>query len=143
MRGMRFLVRSQDRSADLQSGEYTFSSAEASQRRSMSGPSGPNILPSSALRGLSTEDREVARQRRRNLQESRRQSKVHVRRTQLPSTSDARSTEAQNVGCSIDFFAASSTSSSYDVGSNLGTASYGRTNSVSSTHGPYMGGISA
>lgn len=37
----------------------------------------------------------------------------------------------------------SSTSSSYDVGSNLGSAPYGRTNSVSSTHGPYMGSISA
>lgn len=142
MRGMRLLVRPQDRSAELQSGEYTFSSAEASQRRSMSGPSGPNILPSSALRGLSTENREVARQWR-NSQESRRQSKVHLRRTRLPSTSDARSNKAQNVGCSIDFFAASSTSSSYDVGSNLGSAPYGRTNSVSSSHGPYMGGISA
>lgn len=140
---MRLPVRSQDRSAELQSGEYTFSSAEASQRRSMSGPSGPYILPSSALRGLSTENREVARQWRRNSQESRRQSKVHLRRTLLPSTSDARSDKAQYVGCSVDFFAASSTSSSYDVGSNLGSAPYGRTNSVSSSHGPYMGGISA
>lgn len=69
MRGMYLFVHSQDRSAELQSGEYAFSSAETSQRRSMFGPSGPNILPSSTLRGLGTEDREVARQRRRNLQD--------------------------------------------------------------------------
>lgn len=68
MRGMRLLVRSQDRSAEFLPGEYTFSSStEASQRRSMCGPSDPNIMPSSALRGFSTEDREVARQRRRYL----------------------------------------------------------------------------
>ena len=103
----------------------------------------PIILSSLALRGLSTEDREVARQRRRSFQESRRQSKVLVRRTRLPSISDARSSKIQNVSGSIDFLTASSTSSSYDVGSSLGSAPYGRTNSVSSTHGPYMGGISA
>ena len=119
--------------------DYAYPSAENQARRSTSGPSGPSLLPSSALSGLSTEEREVARQRRRALQESRRQSKNHVRRTRLPSASDSRSSKVQEIGHSIDSFTASSNASSYD----MGNAPYGRTNSVSSTQGPYMGGISS
>lgn len=125
---------------DIRVADYPYSSTENPQRRSMSGPSGSRVVPSSALSGLSTQEREVARQRRRVLQESRRESKVRVRRTRLPSTLDSRSSEVREVGYSIDSFTASSNASSaYDIGNTP----YARTGSVSSSQGPYMGGISS
>ena len=102
----------------------------------MSGPSGPSILPSSAYEGFRIEEPEIARQRRRNLHEARRQSKLHARRTVLPSTSGIRSSEAGSVSSSIDSLVAHSTSS-YDSHSAY------RTPSTSSTHGTYVPGISA
>ena len=43
---------------------------------------------------------------------------------------------------STNSYAASSTASSYDVSNSLGGATYGRTGSISSAHGSYMGAIS-
>ncbi len=109
------------------------------QRRSMSGPTGSLTLPSSAFSGLSTQEHVIARQRRRGLQEPRRQAKVRSRRAILPSTSDAGSSRAHTVSHSTDFLAAPSSTSSYDVNTSSGSHPYGgRTSSASSTRGQYV-----
>ncbi|KAF6228150.1 hypothetical protein HO133_007880 [Letharia lupina] len=116
---------------------YTNPSTEASLSRSMSGPSGPSILPSSAYGGFRGLEREVARQRQRKLHESRRQSKLLLRRTMLPSTPYARPGEADTESGSIDYLLAHS-GSSYDSHS-----AYGRTPSTSSAQGSYLTGVSS
>ena len=103
----------------------------------MSGPSGPSILSSSAYGGFRDVEREVARQRQRKLNESRRQSKLLRRRTMLPSTLYARPGEADTESGSIDYFLAHS-GSSYDSHS-----AYGRTPSTSSAQGSYLTGVSS
>ena len=105
----------------------------------MSGPSGPSILPSSAYGGFRGLEREVARQRQRQrkLHESRRQSKLLLRRTMLPSTPYARPGEADTESGSIDYLLAHS-GSSYDSHS-----AYGRTPSTSSAQGSYLTGVSS
>lgn len=93
----------------------------------MSGPSGPSILPSSAYDGFRDVEREVARQRRRNVHDSRRQSKLLLRRTVLPSTSYSRSSEVDHMSGSIDYLAAQS-------GASYGSQPYpGRTPSTTSS----------
>ncbi|CAD6573761.1 MAG: hypothetical protein ASARMPREDX12_006231 [Alectoria sarmentosa] len=116
---------------------YTNPSTEASLSRSMSGPSGPSILPSSAYGGFRDVEREVARQRQRKLHESRRQSKLLSRRTMLPSTPYARPSEADTESGSIDYLLAHS-GSSFDSHS-----AYGRTPSTSSAQGSYLAGVSS
>ncbi|KAL8779033.1 MAG: hypothetical protein Q9213_007131 [Squamulea squamosa] len=118
--------------------DYAYAGGDAPSRRSMSYPSGPHILPSSVLDAFSTEDREVARQRRRRLSESRRLAKARVRRTRLPTISEPMVGVEENMGPSIDYFAAPSTSSSYDLG---GSSGYARTSSTSSA--PYLSGVSS
>ncbi|KAI4231725.1 MAG: hypothetical protein L6R40_007646 [Gallowayella cf. fulva] len=103
----------------------------------MSYPSGPHVLPSSVLDAFSAEDREVARQRRRRLSESRRLAKARVRRTRLPTISEPMLGVGEDMGPSIDFLAAPSTSSSYELG---GSSGYARTSSTSSA--PYLSGVS-
>lgn len=98
--------------------------------------SGPHVLPSSVLDSFSTEDRQVARQRRRRLQESRHQAKARVRRTRLPTILEPETNMGIHVGGSIDFLAAPSTSSSYDIG---GSSGYPRTTSAPSA--PYMSAV--
>ncbi|KAL6714513.1 hypothetical protein ACLMJK_007938 [Lecanora helva] len=114
--------------------DYT---TEASLSRSMSGPPGPSILPSSAYGGFRDAEREVARQRRRNVYESRRQSKLLMRRTMLPSTPGIRPSEVEILSGPIDSSVAQS-SASYDSHS-----AYGRTPSTSSGHGGYHSTLSA
>ena len=116
---------------------YTNPSTEASLSRSMSGPSGPSILPSSAYGGFRDVEREVARQRQRKLHESRRQSKLLLRRTMLPSTPYARPGEADTESGSIDYLLAHS-GSSYDSHNP-----YVRTPSTSSAQGSYLTGVSS
>ena len=115
---------------------YTNPSTEASLSRSMSGPSGPSILPSSAYDGFRDVGREVARQRQRKLHESRRQSKLLLRRTMLPSNLYARPDEAYTESGSIDYLLAHSGSSYNSHGA------YGRTPSTSSGQGSYLTGVS-
>lgn len=103
----------------------------------MSGPPGPSILPSSAYGGFRDAEREVARQRRRNIHESRRQSKLLLRRTMLPSPAGIRPSEVDYLSGSIDSFVAHSGSSSYDSHSAY------RTPSTSSGHGSYNTTLSA
>lgn len=63
-----------------------------------------------------------------------------VKRTWMPSNSGARPVEMW--GASIDSITAS-TASSYELSPNLGSVPYGRTSSVSSSHGGhYIGSIS-
>ena len=104
----------------------------------MSGPVGPLTLPSSAFSGLSTQEHVIARQRRRGLQEPRRQAKVRLRRAILPSTSDAGSSGAQIGGHSTDFLAASPSVPSYDIGTSSGPISYVDRASTVSGRGHYM-----
>lgn len=103
----------------------------------MSGPFGPSILSSSAYGGFRDVGREVARQRQRKLHESRRQSKLLLRRTMLPSNPYARPGEADTESGSIDYLIAHS-GSSYDSHS-----AYGRTPSTSSAQGSYLTGVSS
>ncbi|KAL8904095.1 MAG: hypothetical protein Q9207_003486 [Kuettlingeria erythrocarpa] len=103
---------------------------------SMSSPSGLHALPSSVLDAFSTEDREVARQRRRGVHESRRLAKARMRRARLPTIVEPDTSMGLNLDRSIDFLAAPSTSSSYDIG---GSSGYPRT--TSATSAPYMGGV--
>ena len=103
----------------------------------MSGSSGPSILPSSAYGGFRDVGREVARQRQRKLHESRRQSKLLLRRTMLPGNLYARPGEAISESGSIDYLLAHS-GSSYDSHS-----AYGRTPSTSSAQGSYLTGVSS
>ena len=103
----------------------------------MSGLSGPSILPSSAYGGFRDVEREVARQRQRKLHESRRQSKLLLRRTMLPSTPYARPGEVDTESGSIDNLLAHS-GSSYDSHS-----AYARTPSTSSAQGSYLTGVSS
>ncbi|KAL8920658.1 MAG: hypothetical protein Q9208_006140 [Pyrenodesmia sp. 3 TL-2023] len=116
--------------------DYSYAGGDASSRRSMSYPSGPHALPSSVLDTFSVEDREVARQRRRGVHESRRLAKARVRRTRLPTIVEPDTSMGMNLDRSIDFLAAPSTSSSYDIG---GSSGYPRT--ASATSAPYMGGV--
>ena len=116
---------------------YTNPSTEASLSRSMSGPSGPSILPSSAYGGIRDVGRDVARQRQRKLHESRRQSKLLLRRTMLPSNLYARPSEAYTESGSIDYLLAHSGSSYNSHGA------YGRTPSTSSGQGSYLTGVSS
>ena len=51
----------------------------------------------------SVEEREIARQRRRNSQENRRESKLRVRRTRLPGILDAGLATSQVTSGSVDF----------------------------------------
>ena len=102
----------------------------------MSGPSGPSILPSSAYGEFRDAEREVARQRQRKLHESRRQSKLLLRRTMLPSTY-ARPGEVDTESGSIDDLLAHS-GSSYDS-----HGAYARTPSTSSAQGSYLTGVSS
>ena len=103
----------------------------------MSGPSGPSILPSSAYGGFRDVEREVARQRQRKLHESRRQSKLLLRRTMLPSNLYARPGGVDTESGSIDYLLAHSGSSYNSHGA------YGRTPSTSSAQGSYLTGVSA
>lgn len=116
---------------------YAYAGGDASSRRSMSSPIGPHILPSSVWDAFGMEDRDIARQRRRRLSESRRLAKARMRRTKLPTIvePDMRSI-GESMGLSIDFLAAPSTSSSYDIG---GSSGYPRTSSTSSA--PYLSGV--
>ncbi|KAL8942177.1 MAG: hypothetical protein Q9211_001507 [Gyalolechia sp. 1 TL-2023] len=80
---------------------------------------------------------EVARQRRRRLQGSRRLAKARMRRRRPPTIVEPEaSMRGLHVSRAIDFFAAPSTSSSYDIG---GSGGYPRTATTSSS--PYLGGI--
>ena len=100
---------------DLLTGSaYGYTGADLSPQRSMSGSSGPNILPSSTTDRAGPQEREIARQRRRDLHESRRSNKLRVRRA-LPSISMAGSSTAPDMSHSIDFVVAPPTSSSYDM----------------------------
>ena len=103
----------------------------------MSGPPGPNILPSSAYGGFRNAEREVARQRRRNIHESRRQAKLHMRRAVLPSTPGIRPSEVDYLSGSINSFVAHSGSSYESAGP------YARTPSTSSGHGGYGTALAA
>ena len=103
----------------------------------MSGPSGPSILPSSAYGGFRDVEGEVARRRQRKLHESRRQSKLLLRRTMLPGTPFARPGEVDTESGSIDYLLAHS-GSSYDSHS-----AYARTPSTSSAQGSYLTGVSS
>ncbi|KAL9603805.1 MAG: hypothetical protein Q9219_000914 [cf. Caloplaca sp. 3 TL-2023] len=97
----------------------------------------PKTDMGSVLDAFSMEDREVARQRRRRLQESRRLAKARVRRSRLPTIAEPEtSMGGLDVGHSIDFLAAPSTSSSYDIG---GSSGYPRTASTSSA--PYLSSV--
>ncbi|KAI4194193.1 MAG: hypothetical protein LQ346_003731 [Caloplaca aetnensis] len=91
---------------------------------------------SSVLDAFSTEDREVARQRRRGVHESRRLAKARMRRARLPTIVEPDTSMTLNLDRSIDFLAAPSTASSYDIG---GSSGYPRT--TSATSAPYMGGV--
>ncbi|KAL8763317.1 MAG: hypothetical protein Q9184_000873 [Pyrenodesmia sp. 2 TL-2023] len=102
----------------------------------MSYSSGPHVLPSSVLDAFRVGDREVARQRRRGVHESRRLAKARVRRTRLPTIVEPDTSMGIDLDPSIDFLAAPSTSSSYDIG---GSSGYPRT--TSATSAPYMGGV--
>ncbi len=105
----------------------------------MSSVTGLLTLPSSTLSGLSTQERVIARQRRRGLQEPRREAKVRLRRAILPSTSDAGSSRAHTGSHSTDFLAAPSSASSYDVNASSGPLPYGgRASSATSTRGQYV-----
>lgn len=110
-------------SGRLNESGYPNPSTEASMSRSMFGPPGPNILPSSTFGEFRDVEREGARQRRRNNRQSRRENKMRLRRTMLPSIPDAVETQADVVSDSIDCFAAHSHS---PYGSH---SSYGRTSS--------------
>ncbi|KAL9635208.1 MAG: hypothetical protein Q9164_003612 [Protoblastenia rupestris] len=108
---------------------------------SMSGPPPGPMLPSSILPSSTHGDfrdagREVARQRRRNVEHSRRQEKMRMRRTAalLPSIQDPGSSQALEVSGYIDSLAAHS-NSSYPHGSR---SEY---SSTSSMHEPYSGTI--
>lgn len=99
---------------------YTYTGANPSPQRSMSGsfgPSGPNTLPSSTAGRAGPQEREIVRQRRRDLHESRRSNKLRVRRA-LPNVSEAGSSTAPDMSHSIDFVVAPPTSSSYDIPGN-------------------------
>ncbi|KAI4184449.1 MAG: hypothetical protein LQ348_004549 [Seirophora lacunosa] len=109
--------------------DYAYAGGDPASRRSMSYPSGPHVLPSTVWDAFSTEDREVARQRRRGLQESRRLAKARVRRSRLPTIVEPDTSMGMHVSHSIDFLAAPSTSSSYEIG---GSGGYPRTTSTSS-----------
>ncbi|KAI4248748.1 MAG: hypothetical protein LQ352_005825 [Teloschistes flavicans] len=103
----------------------------------MSSPIGPHILPSSVWDAFGMEDRDIARQRRRRLSESRRLGKVRMRRTKLPTIVEPEmSSIGESMGLSIDFLAAPATSSSYDIS---GSSGYPRTSSTSSA--PYLSGV--
>lgn len=104
----------------------------------MSGSSGPNLLASSASGGLSVAEREIARQRRRHLQESRRQVKARSRRERLPSIPSAWSSSEQNVGLTIDFPVAPSVLGSMP----RENTSYPRRPMTSSVQGDYAGSVS-
>ena len=93
---------------------YGYTGTDPSPQRSMSGSSGPNILPSSTTGRAAPREREIVRQRRRDLHESRRSNKLRVRRA-LPSISMAGSSAAPDMSHSIDFVVAPPTSSSYDM----------------------------
>ncbi len=80
----------------------------------MFGSSGPTILPSSTTGRAGPQEREVVRQRRRDLHESRRSNKLRVRRA-LPSISEPESSMAPDMSHSIDFVVAPPTSSSYEM----------------------------
>ncbi|KAL8638295.1 MAG: hypothetical protein Q9228_004545 [Teloschistes exilis] len=117
--------------------DYAYAGGDASSRRSMSSPIGPHILPSSVWDAFGMEDRDIARQRRRRLSESRRLAKARMRRTKLPTIVEPdMSSIGESMGLSIDFLAAPSTSSSYDIG---GSSGYPRTSSTSSA--PYLSGV--
>ena len=103
----------------------------------MSGPPGPSILPSSAYGGFRDAEREVARQRRRNIHESRRLAKLQMRRTMLPSNPGIRPSEVDYLSGSIDSFVAHSGSSFDSAGA------YARTPSTSSGHGGYGTALAA
>ena len=94
---------------------YTYSGAESTPQRSMSGSSGPTILPSSAPSRLSPSEGEIVRQRRRDSQHSRRANKLRFRRTALPSISEARPSAAPDMSQSIDFLLASTTATPYSL----------------------------
>ncbi|MCJ1402344.1 hypothetical protein MMC11_005564 [Xylographa trunciseda] len=83
-------------------------------------------LTSSDLRvdSRSVEEREIARQRRRNSQENRRQSKLRLRKTRLPSILDVGLGGTQVMGGSVDFSpAAPSNMTAYVSGPNERTYS--------------------
>ncbi|KAL8950411.1 MAG: hypothetical protein Q9222_003549 [Ikaeria aurantiellina] len=123
--------------ADLdQDPSYAYAGGDGPSRRSMSYPSGPHVLPSSVLDAFSVEDREVARQRRRRLSESRRLAKARVRRTRLPTICEPAASMGLHMGHSIDFLTAPSTSSSYDMGGSGGYAPASTTSSA-----PYLSGV--
>ncbi|CAF9907083.1 MAG: hypothetical protein HETSPECPRED_007035 [Heterodermia speciosa] len=88
---------------------YSYSGAEATPHRSMSGSSGPAILPSSV-----PSERGMVRQRRRE-PHSRRSNKLRVRREALPSIPEARPSVAPDMSQSIDFVVASTTASPYSL----------------------------
>ena len=94
---------------------YTYSGAESTPQRSMSGSSGPTILPSSVPSRLSPSEGEIFRQRRRDSQHSRRANKLRYRRTALPSISEARPSAAPDMSQSIDFVVASTTATPYSL----------------------------
>ncbi|KAL8731693.1 MAG: hypothetical protein Q9181_004228 [Wetmoreana brouardii] len=91
---------------------------------------------SSVSDAFNMEDRDIARQRRRRLQESRRLAKARVRRTRLPTIVEPDMSMGDSMGHSVDFLAAPSTSSSYGIG---GSSGYPRTTSASSA--PYLSGV--
>ena len=93
---------------------YTYTGAEPSHQRSMSGFSGPTVLPSSTSGPVGPHELEIVRQRRRDLHEARRSNKMRVRRA-LPSISEAGSSTAPDMSHSIDFVVAPPTTSSYDI----------------------------
>jgi len=90
--------------ADKRSGYYP-SQAQDPNTRSMS-TLFPLPLSSNLGDHRRVEEREFARQRRRNSHENRRQSKMRVRRTRLPSIMDAGLGSAQVTGGLVDSFLA-------------------------------------
>ena len=66
----------------------------------------PPPLPPDVGDPRRVEEREIARQRRRNSQENRRQSKLRVRRTRLPGIMDAGLSSTQATGGLVDSFVA-------------------------------------
>ncbi|KAI4290314.1 MAG: hypothetical protein L6R35_000421 [Caloplaca aegaea] len=127
--------------ADMSSYGYHRSTAPSSYESHTSYPSsksssmhdyayaGGDLSSRRILDAFSAEDREVARQRRRRLHESRRHAKARVRQARLPTIVEPDTSMGTNVGHSIDFLAAPSTSSSYEIG---GSSGYPRTTSTSS-----------
>lgn len=122
----------------LNASGYSFSSAEGPHPRSMSGPPVPSvrIVPSSTYDEFKDVAREIARQRRQNLHQPRRENKLRLRKAMLPSISNAGLSKAEDLSGSIDCLTAHSTSSYDRSPSYVHTP----TSSVNSSYGATLTG---